>query len=358
MGSSHSPPELPPKIRGLHPREPLATSTLVLHVGIHKTASTYIQKRLKSNQPFLRRVGLLYPKRRRDHCRLAQALRNGDLTPWDRLLAQAARKGCRPLVSAEILSLVLARPSRSAPGSVLRAFLDALDERSTALELVAFVRDQPAYLNSRYTQLIKRLYFTSSFERYLMQTMRSEGESNCDFEDLFGEALACGRVRCTFLPFRSGDADPCERLLQAMGVSSCADLRPLEQRVNAQPGWQAVWIARRVARRLHNYHPSAWHSSACKVRIRKALERIALQQGWQAEPFQGLSDELLDRLEGRYGPSNERFAQRVWSCSWRDVFPRPTPGPGPRAPRTPAERRELATHARQLLVEGLAGETG
>lgn len=71
----------------------MTARTLVLHVGIHKTASTYIQHRLKRNQPFLRAHGLLYPKRRRDHLRLVQALRQGNMRPWARLLGRAERQG-------------------------------------------------------------------------------------------------------------------------------------------------------------------------------------------------------------------------------------------------------------------------
>jgi len=334
----------------------LAPSTLVLHVGIHKTASTYIQHRLKRNQPFLRQHGLLYPKKRRDHLRLVKALRQGNFRPWGNLLERAERKGCQPLVSAEILSLVLAEPSRSAPGgTVLTDLLRFLAARGVELELVAFLRDQPAYLNSRYTQLIKRFYFASSFERYVAHTMRVGGGSACDFEELFGEALASPQVRCSFLPFRSGDGDPCERLLQAVGLSSCAGLQPLDQRANAQPGWQAVWIAQRLARLLRDLHPQAWRSPICKRRIREALERLAQEQGWQAEPFQGLNEPLLVRLEERYGASNERFAQRVWGCSWRELFPRPVPQPSPQAPRDRAERRALLAVAERLLAEGLGG---
>jgi len=332
----------------------LVSPTLVLHVGIHKTASTYIQHRLKRNQPFLRQHGLLYPKKRRDHLRLVKALRQGNLRPWGKLLDRAARNGCRPLVSAEILSLVLAEPSRCTSGGTLLAdLLLFLERRGVALELVAFLRDQPAYLNSRYTQLIKRLYFGVSFERYLARTMRSGGESACDFEELFGEALASAQVRCSFLPFRAGDGDPCERLLQAVGVADCTGLQPLDQRANAQPGWQAVWIAQRLARRLQHQHPKAWRSPVCKARIREALERLALEQGWQAEPYQGLSAPLLNRLEERYGASNDRFAQRVWGCSWRELFPLPLPQPSPQAPRDRAERRELLAVAQWLLAEGL-----
>jgi hypothetical protein len=327
--------------------------SLVLHVGIHKTASTYIQHRLKGNQPFLRQQHLLYPRRRCDHLELVKALRNGDLLPWERLLKKAERDQCRALVSAEILSLVLAQRSRIGAGTVLSDLLQLLDRRGLALDMVAFVRDQPTYLNSRYTQLLKRFYLSIPFPRYVQQTLRAGGESNCDYLELFGEALDRPEVNCHFLPFRSCEADPCERLLQAVGLSDLAGLQPLEQQPNVQPGWQAIWIAQRIADQLAEHHPQAWSSGVCKTSIREHLERLAVEQGWQAEPFQGLNEGLLNKIEQRYGASNDLFAQRVWGCRWRELFPRPTPPVMPMRPRSREERNTLLALVDQLIAVGL-----
>ena len=334
-------------------RSTVAARTLVLHVGIHKTASTYIQHRLKANPAFLRQQRLLYPSRRSEHLRLVKALRRGDLQPWDQLLHQARQQDSRALVSAEILSLVLAEPGDRSAGSLLSELLHWLSGQGIGLELVAFVRDQPTYLNSRYTQLLKRFYLASSFRRYVRQTLRRGGESNCDYLELFGEALDRPEVRCHFLPFRAGEADPCERLLQAVGVADLSALGPMAEQANVQPGWQAVWIARRLARQLSEHYPQAWNSPACKAQIRQDLERLATEQGWPAAPFQGLTEPLLASIEQRYGASNDRFARRVWGCSWRELFPRPTPQASPARPRSPEERQALQALADQLLAVGL-----
>jgi hypothetical protein len=170
---------------------------------------------------------------------------------------------------------------------------------------------------------------------------------------LFGEALDRPEVNCHFLPFRSGEADPCERLLQAVGLSDLAALQPLEQQPNIQPGWQAVWIAQRIAGQLAEHHPQAWSSGACKTRIREQLERLAVEQGWPAEPFQGLNEELLSKIEQRYADSNARFAQRVWGCSWRELFPRPIPPSMPLRPRNREERFALLALVDELVAVGL-----
>ena len=157
--------------------------------------------------------------------------------------------------------------------------------------------------------------------------MRSGRESECDYERLFGEALDQDELRCTFLPFRPGEADPCERLLRAIGVERCEGLGQLDQRANAQPGWQAVWIAQRIARQLQRNHLEAWRASACKARIRAGLEQLAEGEGWPSEPYQGLNETLLNRIEERYFAGNERFARRVWGAPGGSCFPAPPLAP-------------------------------
>ena len=46
--------------------QPAQRGTVVLHIGMHKTASSYIQRRLRKNRALLKANGLLMPKRRQE----------------------------------------------------------------------------------------------------------------------------------------------------------------------------------------------------------------------------------------------------------------------------------------------------
>jgi hypothetical protein len=339
-----------------------ATPTLLLHVGIHKTASTFIQHRLKANRPLLEANGLLVPRRRKDHLALVAALRQRRFEPWAALLEQAAAQGCQPLISAEVLSLELARvaePDQPASRSRLSWLQRQLERQGIGLVVAGYVRDQPAYLNSRYTQLIKRFYLSSHFEGYVKAVLAGRRqESLCDYQRLFGEALEHPGITTHLLPF-PGVGDPCERLLAALGFARGADLAPLARPlVNSQPGWRAVWLARWLAHRLRRDHPAHWQQAATRRRLRRQLEQLAQREQWPAEPFQALTPDLAHQIQLHYAASNAWLAQRAWGGSWAEQLPPQEPPPLRCRPATLQERRELVGLGRGLLKAELSHGDG
>ena len=125
--------------------------TVVLHVGMHKTASTYIQKRLRKNRGLLRRHGVLLPARRRQDRALLDGLVNGQWKPWRRWLNRAEARGCQLLISHEALSCAL--PKKGVGKFETRGcwLAEKLRANGWQLKIVCFIRDQESYLNSRYT---------------------------------------------------------------------------------------------------------------------------------------------------------------------------------------------------------------
>ena len=67
---------------------------LVLHIGMHKTASTTIQRRLKANDRLLQDFGYFYVDKQRK--KLLKATLNRSFKPWRELIEQAAATGLTP----------------------------------------------------------------------------------------------------------------------------------------------------------------------------------------------------------------------------------------------------------------------
>lgn len=376
---------------------------VIIHVGMHKTASTYIQNRLRKNIQLLRRYQLLYPPLRRQHLALLQAVKQRDATAWQDWLAAAESQQCRLFLSAEAFSLELAKPCPGqAPdfrqGSWLRQLLQ---QRGWRLEVIAFIRDQPSYLNSRYTQLVKRLHTTCSFRRYVQRVIHQGGtESECDMMRLFEWALSDRNVRTTFVPFiqavpsyssePQSHPDPFEKLLQCLPLPPRVSLAPastrggmririvqtimssfhaeqqkrlwkilplpkrlrdafaIESRANQQPGSTGVLVARKLARYLKRHHPDLLARESCRATARDQIERWAASRNWYQQPFNGLTPKLWQEIRAHYAASNAEFATRAWGdgCQWSAIF-------GERFERPPVQKQSLsdAAEIKSLLKE-------
>jgi hypothetical protein len=315
--------------------------TVFLHVGMHKTATTYIQNRLRKNRTLLARHGVLYPPFRRDHLSLVRAVEQQDPTPWLEWLGQASRGRRHLLVSAEALSLVMAQPVEPGGAMSLGEWLcRLLGENGWRTRVMVFVRDQPSYLNSRYTQLVKRLHTTSSFRDYARRVAKGNTESECDLMALFGWLFLQSEQEAGFdfsvFPFggflpsdnkeiRTGRPDPFEQVLAQLPMPRELNFAPVTAAAtNQQPGQLGVRLARRLGRYLEKHYPELLtkNGSQLKVRARAQIERWAIKKGWHKEPFNGLTPAVWREIRDRYADSNAEFAQRVWGegLAWADIF--------------------------------------
>ena len=78
---------------------------LVVHLGFHKTASTYLQSLLNENREPLAKRGIWYAQRppaTPEHHPAAWSLLEGDALPLVKMLHEGARAGCHTvLLSSE-----------------------------------------------------------------------------------------------------------------------------------------------------------------------------------------------------------------------------------------------------------------
>jgi hypothetical protein len=173
---------------------------LILHIGMHKTASTTIQKRLKGNNQRLEEFGFRYAAKERKT--LLKAVQTTNFKPWRELLREAETQGMTPIVSHEALSHVFCRPQSSGkPDCIGDWLLKKLSQTGVSVTVIGFVRDQPSYLNSHYTQHVKRFATAQSLEAYAEKAMRPAiGKRSCDPEQLFGWLQDHPAVHAVFFP--------------------------------------------------------------------------------------------------------------------------------------------------------------
>ena len=325
---------------------------LILHIGMHKTASTTIQKRLKANNQQLEEFGYKYISKNRKA--LLKAVQEKNFKPWRKLILEAKTQGMTPIVSHEALSHVLCRPQSSKkPDCIGDWLLKKLSQTGVDVTVIGFVRDQPSYLNSHYTQHVKRFATDQSLEAYASKAMQATiGKSSCDPEQLFGWLQKHPSVHAVFFPYgrsitpppalENGPKEPFTQLIRCLGIPETVQLKPVAK-LNSQPGDLAIRTALKLSQELKR---EGIQLGKRAKQARTLICREAERRNWMETPFQGLDPKRNQRIRTHFAAANNRFALRVWGLPWDQIFT-PSPATVGRIPST-AEEREVHQAVKQI----------
>jgi hypothetical protein len=124
---------------------------LIVHIGLHKTGSTYLQHIMNDNHEGLQAAGVYYEQQPGypAHHFAAWDILRGDASSVGRMIGEARQAGCETVIlSSEDLEAAIF--DRSAAEAIEAAALDAGVE---AIEWHLCVRDAGQYFSSLYAQL-------------------------------------------------------------------------------------------------------------------------------------------------------------------------------------------------------------
>lgn len=296
---------------------------LVLHIGLPKTGTTFLQTTLLGNQKLLAAAGVCYPETWRDkignHYAWEDALAKDPQRAAAALRAEAERAGAgRILLSAESFVLFFGLEPR---GEVALRVL----AESFALELVLVLRRQDDFLESYYAQSM-RAGASESIERFAEQPI-------FDFLALVERLRAAHpALRLRVAPFAPSREDPMaslEPICAAIGIDRTALAEPAGVRANIRTG-------RRMTLFLSQLDKSAIEGMGRVLRMLEEAAPIADDGG------RCLSSSSFRRsFWERFADGNRRLcaiiddpALTASLCQWRD----PEPDWAAPAPITDEER--------------------
>lgn len=300
------------------------TRTCILHIGVHKTGTTAVQKSLAVHRDGLLAAGILVPgipgeaNPVHGHHGLAIDLGASADDPGrpsfraTHLLAALETTGADTVVvSSETMSAVQTRPD------AIRDLIEAIGRRGFAPVVVATVRPQESILNSSYLQSVKLFKVSAPFAAFAGDIERDDFyDFNRRLERWYGlpglrfVALAYNRA-----VIRSGIA---HGVLAAGGIGRerLAAAGFAEAGVeNPSPGREGVAAYRllTVARPELHGHPQA-------SRLFHVIHRANDAFGWNRERFVGPDAAMVDRIRGAFADSNRRFAERFMAAPWETGF--------------------------------------
>lgn len=228
---------------------------LVLHIGMHKTGTSSVQRYFSRNRAILRRMGVCYPKsigvsgeRQPKHAAIFDAISHEAdfgvhhpvLGPAAELLNQAAAE----IEAAPGRLGVLSAEGLSGERPVFAAALADLGARFDAT-VVIFVRRQDHWVESFYKQMVlsRDVRETRSFHEFVQAVSTNQ---HMDYARIIGwwrDAFEDVRV----VGFHAaGPARPLKRLMEIAGLGRQFQWLPFANAYeNASPGVEAVEVIRR-----------------------------------------------------------------------------------------------------------------
>ncbi len=335
---------------------------MVLHIGYPKTGSSSLQRFLFKNRESLAELGVLYPMAESD-VRVAQHNIAWSLSTGYRFdpssltfdsVADLFRESEQEVVVISSEDFIQ-RPDPEAAVQRVRQFAT---EAEVAVDVIVFVRPQYAYINSLYTQRAKFFNEPRQFREFADKAVNLP---LVDYSAHLREWDQGAGMRLIPIPFTADRLQPnletafCEaaELTDRLGELLASAER---DRMNPAPGPLTVEVCRRLAQHLVRARGGA---RGIDPAVHGALSRYVLRMatrmtGATAAPFNGLDNDLRDRIDERFAESNEVFARRYWDASWREVFAKDyerdlIPNEFDRASAEPRDRRAVRAATRRAV---------
>lgn len=291
----------------------------ILHIGSPKTGTTSIQSVLKRNQALFLQHGILVPTAGQSgkgvHPSLVHKLAGLPVRPeWERADESFVRelKETSPhtvIISAEFMWKLTQEKAKS------DHLIESLRSLGLDIELLCYVRNQPQFLNSAYSQGVKTFQHGMRFDRYVKHQISRIGRLTYTKQIKVAEEHG---VRLTARPFSAEIRKKglIEDFLNTVGVSS-PDAFIQDAHFNQSVGPLYIATARKLFRQVVGKRKlTMLQARECVRALRKEVDL----RGIEEPSYMGLTADLAQEIQQFYRESNDRFAQFAWGRSWSEVF--------------------------------------
>ncbi len=301
--------------------------TCIIHIGLHKTGTTAIQRTLFEHRRQLLAAGIDYPgipgstERVRAHHGLANdlGLRTKHRPFGVSDLARAIEASSAPymVLSSEDLS------SPVDPGKV--ADLIALIGRSfDKIRIAVVVRPQVDLYNSAYTHAVQTFGFHGPFRAFLAERLDRRAFELSSAVRPWALAETCEILAIPYQGDMIGTGISATLLLRAgIEADRVAAAGPLTtEAANTSAGRKGTAALRVLGER----HPD-WRQRPDMARLHQRAMRDLDRRGWNDEKFRGPDQAAAERIRATFADDNEAFAARYFGRPWDVVFAAETAKP-------------------------------
>lgn len=310
-----------PVMRRLLRRRLASERVCYIHIGPHKTGTTAIQQALHNDARRLLNLGFYYPpvvdlvsgRRRNNHTPLSRPsnFRHDDLIEthyWAELDRQLKLVDGAVVISSEHFAEMFKVDER------YDAVVDFFHDRDFRIVFVAYVRDQPAWLNSWYTQDQRNFMSRRTVAEFRDHAIEA---GLLDPWRFLGRPMNDPRVEVRVVSFEQAAAVGLPRsFYDAIGVPP--RVKPtMPKQVNQNIGAKGLYAAQEIMRRVER----RVRSMPNYVHLYESFKILMSARGWESRAYVGVTEADVDVLRQAYGESNDLFARRWFGCDWAEACP-------------------------------------
>jgi len=284
-------------------------TTVVVHIGVHRTGSSLIQRFLNANRDHLEQVGVLYPvaglatgQDNRGHRLLVEDVQRGDhgAGSWAELVDEIEASGLdRVVLSAEEFS----RMRRG-----VRRVAHRLAEYD--VQAVMYVRNPVSFLVSAWKQQVKTGAYTDRFRPFLESRYQRADFGSMAYR--WAAALDPGRLDVRVYEEAEATTGLVSDFAAAAGFAAHGvEWHHPRQRINASPDDATLAVVRLVGRAERRFPRRA----RTLARLRRSMRHQHGFRGRTIERLGGLidphpvTDDDVAWLSAALGESHARFLE-------------------------------------------------
>jgi len=224
-------------------------------------------------------------------------------------LEEVARSNCdNILLSSELIETLMNRNASQ--------IFDFLSGAGFRVKFIFYVRNTPQLLNSQYSQLVKTYRIDVPFKEFIKDRLaKLPVKSATSLLDVLDEK----KVERLIRPYdeRIRKVGVVADFLECVGLKDFGADKTIE-RTNESVGPVALEAGRRSIREITGgaVNLGQLHATKCGKMLRASLAEV----GFREPSYNGLSNDIAQRIQRAHQRVNDQFAQRAWGKTWADVF--------------------------------------
>jgi len=277
-----------------------------IHIGLHKTATTTIQRSLFKDSKKLKKSGWLCPSSGASFP-LSSAQHNIASQLSGHRKFRAKMGGIEDLIEevkeSKYLNFIVSSEELSRlSDQQIKSLYDHLADYSVSI--IVYLRRQDLMLQSTWSEIVKKGNTRDTFENWIQKKLRTRKEDYYSLINAWEKSFGFENILVRPFEKKQFDGDIYQDFLKTCGVLDYEKFN-IAERANVSPSYKSLEMTRFIVNRIHGT-PAFAHRKI----IARSVNRFSELKGWNESAINIISPEIHKEIMSVYKRSNQQVAKK------------------------------------------------